>query len=52
MESTGEPGRIHVTADVYQRLRDWSVFECRGSVQVKGIGSMTTYFLQEENRGA
>jgi class 3 adenylate cyclase len=50
MESTGEPGRIHVTADVHERLREWFAFECRGTVQVKGIGGMTTYFLQGEKQ--
>jgi adenylate cyclase len=45
MESTGEPGRIHVTEEVYSRLREEFRFECRGEAQVKGKGLMVTYFL-------
>jgi class 3 adenylate cyclase len=45
MESSGEPGRIHVTGEIYSRLRDAFVFEERGEIDVKGIGPMKTYFL-------
>jgi class 3 adenylate cyclase len=45
MESTGVPGRIQVTDEVQARLRDRYRFECRGEVEVKGKGKMTTYFL-------
>jgi len=45
MESTGEPGRIQVTEAVYSRLREEFLFECRGRIEVKGKGSMATYFL-------
>ena len=45
MESTGEPGRIQVTEDVYARLQEEFLFECRGRIEVKGKGGMATYFL-------
>jgi class 3 adenylate cyclase len=45
MESTGEPGRIQVTAQVYERLRGAFEFEPRGTIEVKGKGPMSTWFL-------
>ncbi len=45
MESHGMPGRIHVSAAVYDKLRDAFVFEPRGSVEIKGKGAMATWFL-------
>jgi class 3 adenylate cyclase len=48
MESTGEPGRIHVTGAVESRLRDRFEFVPRGQVEIKGKGPMETYFLVSE----
>jgi len=48
MESSGEPGKIQVTAAVYQRLRDRFLLEERGSVAVKGKGKMVSYWLVAE----
>jgi class 3 adenylate cyclase len=45
MESSGVPGRIQVTAQTYERLRDQFEFEERGAIAVKGKGKMTTYWL-------
>ena len=45
MESHGEPGRTHVAAATYELLRDRFQFEERGTIDVKGKGSMKTYFL-------
>ena len=45
MESSGVPGRIHVTEETYRRLRAGYTFEARGQIEVKGKGPMTTYFL-------
>ncbi|MEC4894428.1 MAG: adenylate/guanylate cyclase domain-containing protein [Oscillatoria sp. PMC 1051.18] len=45
MESSGVPGKIQVTATVYERLKDRFKFETRGLVPIKGKGEMTTYFL-------
>ncbi|HHT0594214.1 TPA: adenylate/guanylate cyclase domain-containing protein [Legionella anisa] len=45
MESHGEPGRIHVSEATYQILKDRFVFEKRGTILVKGVGEMATYFL-------
>ena len=48
MESTGEPGRIQVTAAVEARLRDRFQLEPRGVVEIKGKGPMPTFFLVGE----
>ena len=45
MESSGVPGRIQVTEETYRRLCARYTFEPRGQIEVKGKGSMTTYFL-------
>jgi adenylate cyclase len=45
MESHGVPGRTQVAATTYELLRDRFQFEERGTIEVKGKGSMKTYFL-------
>ncbi|MCW6037820.1 PAS domain S-box protein [Spirulina subsalsa FACHB-351] len=45
MESQGQPGKIQVTEAIYERLKDKYLFECRGSLNVKGKGDMTTYWV-------
>lgn len=48
MEQTGVPGRIQVTGAVEHRLRDRFRLESRGEVEIKGKGSMETFFLLGE----
>ncbi len=45
MESTGEPGRIQVSAETRALLGDRFAFEARGPVEVKGKGAIETFFL-------
>ena len=45
MESTGVPGRLQVTPETHERLRDRFTFERRGPVEVKGKGVIETWFL-------
>lgn len=45
MESSGVPGRIQVTAAMYERLRDRYRFEERGEIDVKGKGRLKAYLL-------
>ena len=50
MESLGEPGRIHVTAATYERLKQTFCLEERGTIAVKGKGEMLTYWLTGPKR--
>ncbi|MBW2514816.1 MAG: adenylate/guanylate cyclase domain-containing protein, partial [Deltaproteobacteria bacterium] len=45
MESHGVAGKIQVSQETYHCLRDVYLFEERGVIQVKGKGSLPTYFL-------
>jgi class 3 adenylate cyclase len=45
MESTGVPSRFQVTPETQARLRDQFEFEPRGPVEVKGKGTINTWFL-------
>jgi adenylate cyclase len=45
MESTGEPGKIQVSQDIYERLNGEFLLESRGVIDVKGKGEMQTWFL-------
>jgi len=45
MESHGSSGKIQVTAATYERLKHAYAFESRGAIEVKGKGSMQTYWL-------
>ena len=46
MESTGVPGRVHVSPSTAQHLHTHFKLEARGSVSVKGIGEVETFFVQ------
>jgi PAS domain S-box-containing protein len=46
MESHGEPGRIQVTESVWEQLKDDFALEPRGEIEVKGKGSVKTWWLE------
>jgi len=52
LESTSEPGRIHVSAELAERLADRFEFEPRGDVDLKGKGARATCFLTRRRGGA
>jgi len=52
MESSGVPGRIQATEETYRRLQARYRFEPRGEIDVKGKGTMRTYFLLGRQAGA
>jgi adenylate cyclase len=45
MESTGMPGRIQVSPETYNEVKQQFAFESRGPIDVKGKGMMTTWML-------
>jgi adenylate cyclase len=45
MESTGEPGKIQVAPSMYELLKDQFEFVARDPIEVRGKGSMRTWFL-------
>ncbi|XP_017784282.1 PREDICTED: atrial natriuretic peptide receptor 2-like [Nicrophorus vespilloides] len=50
MESNGEPLKIHVSTATKKVLENFKTFdlECRGNIEIKGKGKMTTYWLKGE----
>lgn len=51
MEATGEPQRIQVTPELYEKLKDKFEFEHRGYIDVKGRGQIDTYWLVGNKSG-
>lgn len=48
MESSGEPGKVNISSETYERVKDAHLeFEPRGSVDVKGKGAMSMYFVRQ-----
>ena len=47
MESTGVPGKIHLSEETHRYFKNSSLyeFENRGVIKISGIGEMNTYFL-------
>ncbi|KAJ8336829.1 hypothetical protein SKAU_G00380490 [Synaphobranchus kaupii] len=52
MDTTGIPGKIQVTEDVYRMLNSDYDLVCRGKVSVKGKGEMLTYFLEGKTQSS
>ena len=46
LETTSEGGRIHVSAEVAERLQPDYEFERRGPIELKGKGPLETFFLR------
>jgi adenylate cyclase len=51
MESLGEGGKIQVSEQVYRELEQTFLLQPRGEIQVKGKGTMRTYFLKARPSG-
>ena len=45
MESQGTPGKIQITNETYELLKDEFMCERRGTILVKGKGEMETWYL-------
>lgn len=48
LESHGQPGKVHVSGEVQRALKDAFNFEPRGSIELKGVGQLETFFLANE----
>ncbi len=46
MESSGTPGKIHVSDAFKTRLQDSYTFDSQGEIEIKGKGAMHTHFLK------
>ena len=51
MESSGMPGRIHVSEQTAQALHGKFALEDRGFVECKGLGQVQTYFVNGRSPG-
>jgi adenylate cyclase len=49
MESTGQPGRIHVSANTAKLIANDFKLEPRGSIEVKSLGMVETFFVNGRN---
>lgn len=45
MESAGEPGRINISADTYELIKDYFICNYRGEKEVKNVGKVGMYFV-------
>ena len=45
MESHGVPGKIHITRDTYELIKDEFMCEPRGKIMVKGKGELETWYV-------
>lgn len=45
MESSGQPGRVHLSEQTAEQLQGRFLLEDRGFVECKGLGAVKTYFL-------
>ncbi|MBL8021486.1 MAG: adenylate/guanylate cyclase domain-containing protein [Leptospirales bacterium] len=46
MESSGEPGRVNISGDTYELVKNFFECEYRGKVKAKGKGEVDMYFLE------
>lgn len=49
MESSGIEGSIQVTNTVRNKLQDYFVFHSRGTIAIKGKGSLETFIVEPLN---
>jgi guanylate cyclase len=52
MESNGVPNKIQITGRVAEQLDDQFLITERGPIEIKGKGTVTTYFLEASVRAA
>ncbi|TAE74254.1 MAG: hypothetical protein EAZ85_04990 [Bacteroidetes bacterium] len=45
MESGGEVGKVNITLDTYEKVKDFFICTYRGQIEAKNIGLVDTYFV-------
>jgi hypothetical protein len=48
METSGEPGKINISAYTYDLIKEFFVCEYRGKIDAKGKGEIDMYFVVDE----
>ena len=48
MESNGEPGRVNISADTYEIVKDQYLCTYRGKILAKNVGEIDMYFIESE----
>ncbi|HUH33615.1 MAG TPA: adenylate/guanylate cyclase domain-containing protein, partial [Daejeonella sp.] len=51
MESNGEPGRVNISADTYEMVKDRYLCTYRGKILAKNVGEIDMYFVESELTG-
>jgi class 3 adenylate cyclase len=49
MESASEPGKINVSGETYEIIKDNFTCEYRGKVMAKNKGDIDMYFVERKN---
>jgi len=52
MESSGEPGRLNISAATFEKIKDRFECQCRGKVYAKNVGDIYMYFVDGEKVAA
>jgi class 3 adenylate cyclase/Tfp pilus assembly protein PilF len=48
MESNGEPGRVNISAQTYELVKDKFTCSYRGKIDAKNVGEVDMYFVEKE----
>ena len=46
MESSGQPGRINISGETYEKVKRFFECEYRGQIQAKNKGQVDMYFIE------
>ena len=48
MESNGTPGRVNISADTHEIIKEWFVCSYRGKIYAKNLGDLDMYYVDYE----
>jgi adenylate cyclase len=52
LESSGEPGKVHVSGAFQDALAEDFAFTLRGATEIKGVGEVETFFLLGQRKNS